>query len=410
MLESVEHSLQLKDGRILAYHTFPKAEDDSDADNNGTDNNNDNNNNDNNTITKEDERHPVLYFHGYPGCGLEGGLVSAHYVARAGGRLYAIDRAGMGKTSSPYKYVQHGDNENGNETNADGKAKENVSDNNNLDTFVENIWELVEDRGWEEFSVIGVSGGGPHTLALLASYLERRQLQRERQSDIDRIVPSCTARLRNVCMVGAVCMSAGSNGMKNELVHLASLVETASTTKSRWSRFKLGAVAASTGAMFNYLVPALPFSLMMALNNNANKDLPAADREWLSDENNIRLFLSSMGSLAAQGGNPGVYDDAMIALRAGYFHEKVLRKHYGHRQNDNDSNSNDNVNDNDDLPTVGIFQGGLDMNVPPSHARFLHEYVFQKRSEFFGYDDLGHISTIAGKSEDYAVFATARKK
>jgi hypothetical protein len=116
-----------------------------------------------------------------------------------------------------------------------------------------------------------------------------------------------------------------------------------------------------------------------------------------------------------QGGNPGVYDDAMIVMLAGYFHEKVLRKYYyWHCDNDNDNdsnnNSNSNNNNNDDLPTVGIFQGGLDVNVPPSHARFLHEYIFHKRSKFFGYDDLGHLSTVAGKSEDYAVFATTRKE
>lgn len=395
MLESVEHSLQLKDGRILAYHTFPKAEDDSDSDSDANTADADNNDNDDdNTITKEDGRHPVLYLHGFPSCGLEGGACCAHSVARAGGRLFALDRPGMGKTSSPYKkYVQDGDNKN-------GKATDNDSDNKNLDTLIENIWELVEDRGWEEFSVIGVSGGGPHTLALLASYLERRQL------------PSCTARLRNVCMVGAVCMSAGSDGANNEIVQLASLVETILTTKSRWSRFKLGALAASMGVMYNYLLPAMPLSLMMALNNNAIKDGPAADREFLSDENNIRIFLSSIRSLAAQGGNPGIYDDAMIACKAGYSHEKVLRKQYGHHENDNDndSNDNDNSNSNDDLPAVGIFQGGLDVNVPPSHARFVHESIFQKRSEFFGYDDLGHDSTIHGKSEEYAAFATARKK
>ena len=265
MLESIEHSLQLKDGRILTYHTFPKAEYGNDED---TDISADV---DNNSIAIKQERHPVLYFHGTPGCGLEGELTSALPVARAGDRLFAVDRPGMGKMSSPY--IQHHDNNN----------NDNAPDN--LDTFVENIWELIEDRGWNEFSVIGVSGGGPYTLALLASYLERRQLQRQRQSDIDRIASSCTARLRNVCLVGEICMSAGSDGMKNNLAQFASLVETASTTKSRWSHFKLGAFAASMGFMYNYLVPLLPFSLMMTL--VVSKDAPAADREWILCKNLI---------------------------------------------------------------------------------------------------------------------------
>ena len=212
MLESIEHSLQLKDGRILTYHTFPKAEYGNDED---TDISADV---DNNSIAIKQERHPVLYFHGCPGCGLEGGAVSALSVARAGGRLFAVDRPGMGKMSSPYI---HHDNDN----------NDNAPDN--LDTFVENIWELIEDRGWNDFSVIGVSGGGPYTLALLASYLERRQRQRKLNEKEDgginntattaatnAKVSSC-ARLRNVCLVGAICASAGLDGAKKEIVQLA---------------------------------------------------------------------------------------------------------------------------------------------------------------------------------------------
>ena len=101
-MKSVEHSLSLKDGRILAYHTF------------GDDRNR--------------NEHPVLYFNGLPGCGLEAGIACAPAVAQAGGRVYAIDRPGMGKTSSPYS----------------AKSKNNADEN--LETLINNVWELIEDQ------------------------------------------------------------------------------------------------------------------------------------------------------------------------------------------------------------------------------------------------------------------------
>jgi len=366
-LKSEEHSLQLDGGRILAYYTFPTAE--------KQDGVNDNKNN-------KRSRHPVLYFHGFPGCGLEGGVLCARSVAKAGGRLYAIDRPGMGRLSTPYS-------DNGN---LNKKSNDTETDNNsNLDKFVQGIWELIEHEGWKEFSVIGVSGGGPFTLALLASYLQRRRQDRQ-----------FSCRLCNVCLVGAICMSAGSDGMKPDLIQLSTLVETAST--SWWSRLQLRVAAASTGAIFNYLVPVLPSSWMMKLNEYGNKNAPTADRQWLSDECNVLPFLLAMQPIVKQGGNPGVYDDGMIVAKAHHQHEETLREIYCNG-NSNNIDVGDGSNDND-LPNLGIFQGELDINVPPSHARYIHESIFGGRSKMFRYDNLGHISTIAGKSDEYAAFAT----
>merc|ERR1719222_114937 len=99
MMESVEHSLLLKDGRTLAYHTFPATSE---------------------TKQDDDDLHPVLYFHGYPGCGLEAGIACAPSVAKAGGRIYAIDRPGMGKISSPYGAIM-------------ANSKDEVKDKSNTD-------------------------------------------------------------------------------------------------------------------------------------------------------------------------------------------------------------------------------------------------------------------------------------
>ena len=144
-MHSVEHTLKLKDGRLLAYHTFPNAEEEEKeeekekvkikvkADKEGTI-----------SITtaeqeqeQEQDRHPVLYFHGYPSCGLEGGVTSARSVARAGGRLYAIDRPGMGKISSPYyPYNNNKDEEIEEEKESNNYNNPNSNSNGNLDTFV----------------------------------------------------------------------------------------------------------------------------------------------------------------------------------------------------------------------------------------------------------------------------------
>lgn len=352
-MESLEHSFRLKDGRILAYHTFPEAEEKS-----------------------QQGLHPVLYFHGYPGYGCEAGNTCARSVASHGGRIYAIDRPGMGKTSSPYEKRDT-------DTNPDAEHADS-----NLDTFISNVWELVEDQGWKEFSVIGVSGGGPSTLAILASYLQRRQELKETNEAISLPI------LRNVCLVAGICMSAGSDGMKKDLTDLANIVEDCQT--SRWSRFKLGMMSTSVGPMYNYMIPAMPLSWVMYLNSLQNEAFPPADKKWMSDENNVGRFLSSMRYLVAQGGYPGVYDDSMILFRARHTHEDILAKIYGTDAEDN-------------LPEVRIFQGGMDVSVPPSHARYMHESIFQKRSKLLEFDGLGHVSMVT-KADEYAVFATAARK
>jgi len=369
IMESVEHSLRLKDGRVLAYHTFPRAEEEN----------------------HQEDLHPVLYFHGYPGYGLEAGMVCAHSVAQHGGRIYAIDRPGMGKISSPYG---NGDTNTKNENGNKSKNK-NINADPNLDTFIDNVWELVEDQGWEEFSVIGVSGGGPFTLALLASYLQTRQ------SGMDEAYSR--ARLRNVCLVGGICMSAGNDGMGDDLKSLTSLVE--QCQESKWSRFMLATLARFSGPIYNYLIPALPLSWNLYLSSFQLKTMPPADQKFMSDETNMGPFLSLNRYIMAQGGYPGTYDDAMIAMRARHSHEEILEKIYG-----STGTNESEIDAERKLPAVGIFQGGMDKNVPPSHARYMHESIFHKRSNFFEFPDLGHISMITQKSYEYAAFATAARK
>ena len=125
---------------------------------------------------------------------------------------------------------------------------------------------------------------------------------------------------------------------------------------------------------------------------------PEADREFVSNDENIVPFLEVIGVMATQGGYPEIYDEAIISVRAELHHEDVIRKIYSSK------------NDNDDLPSIGIFQGQSDANVPPSHAEYLYESIFHEQSRVFRYEGLGHQSTIMVKPEDYAAFATAERK
>lgn len=354
-MESQEHTLLLKDGRTLAYHTFQMPEGGEE--------------------TNPKDLHPVLYFHGFPGCGIEAGISCARAVGMAGGRVYGIDRPAMGKTSSPYDNNKKTTNSNDDEDNQ--KSDSDI----NLETFVDSIWELVQDQGWKEFSVIGVSGGGPYVLALLASYLQKKS---------DNLP---VARLAHVSLAGAIIVSAGTEGMKGELVQLSQFVEKAQTSK--WYRFLLAATAASTSPVYNYVLPYIPLSWTKPLVAYGNKTSPPADREWVSKDENLIPVLNMMGSLAAQGGYRGIYNDAMILVRAHQPHEEYLREVFQET--------------NDDLPAIGIFQGLADVNVPPSHAKYLHETIFNKQSQIIHYEGLGHESTIFGNPEDYATFAATGK-
>lgn len=349
-MESEEHSLLLKDGRTLAYHTFRFAEEKQ---------------------KNPEDVHPVLYFHGFPGCGLEAGIGCAHSIARSGGRVYAIDRPGMGKTSSPY---------NKSTTSEDSGPKSDADEN--LDTFVDNIWELVENQEWKEFSVIGVSGGGPYALALLASYLRKK----------NDSIP--VGNLVNVCLVAAITFSAGTNGMMKDLVYMNQVVEKAQT--SWWYRAYLASMSAMMSPVYNYLLPALPLSWIKYLMSFSDKTLPPADREVLSDDKILVSFVKMMQSMAAQGGYSGVYHDAMTLFRSNQPHEEYLREAYQET--------------NEDLPGIGIFQGLSDVNVPPSHGQYLHESIFSERSKLFRYEGLGHMSLVMTKQEEYAAFATTGKK
>ncbi len=80
----------------------------------------------------------LLYFHGYPGARLEGQFL-AEQAVKAGVRLIAVDRPGMGLSS--YQAHRH------------------------ILDWPDDIAEFADYLGLEHFAVVGFSGGGPFATA-----------------------------------------------------------------------------------------------------------------------------------------------------------------------------------------------------------------------------------------------------
>lgn len=71
-----QHYITLKDGRTLSYFTFEEEEE-----------------NNKEADTNKQRKHPVIFFHGFPGSGREGVFAHKPYC-----QVYGIDRPG--------KYIQ----------------------------------------------------------------------------------------------------------------------------------------------------------------------------------------------------------------------------------------------------------------------------------------------------------------
>ncbi len=89
---------------------------------------------------------PALYFHGHPGSRLEP-LFAGDAPERAGVRLIALDRPGYGISD--------------------------FQDGRTLAGWARDVAEVADQLGFETFSVIGSSGGGPYALACAHELPER---------------------------------------------------------------------------------------------------------------------------------------------------------------------------------------------------------------------------------------------
>ncbi|MFM8332503.1 MAG: alpha/beta fold hydrolase, partial [Candidatus Methylumidiphilus sp.] len=92
------------------------------------------------------EGFPVVYCHGFPASRLEGGLLDAA-ARRQRVRVIAADRPGYGLSA--------------------WQADRAMTD------WPDDISQLLAHLGIERFAVLGVSGGGPYGLSLLAKLADR---------------------------------------------------------------------------------------------------------------------------------------------------------------------------------------------------------------------------------------------
>ncbi len=309
--EPVRNSLLLRSGRRLAYYIFP-AKDPSTA-------------------------YPVLFMHGYPGSGL-GGSVCAREVALAGGQLYSVDRPGVGYTD-PLPNAGY-----------------------SFEACCSDIWELIETLGWIRFSVTGLSGGGPHLMALVASYLERRE------QNLSTVV------LERAVIVGGICCSAGTEGMMPLYLKMYSIAR--DYHKSWWPKFQALCITAIAYILFHFLPPFL-----------INIAVPSRDKKLLTDnENHVKLMVIK-GRTALRQGPAGTIGEGLRCFGINHGWEKTLLKHYGSVMKD--------------LPLIHILHGGQDNIAPLSHAYYVHEKLFAERSTLHIYADLGHVSLGTEQVQSY---------
>jgi pimeloyl-ACP methyl ester carboxylesterase len=316
--KAIYHSFHSNDGRTVSYCTF-----------------------DNDVPVKENP-HPVVYMHGFPGTGIQG-AACALQVAQAGGELFGLDRPGFGD-SDPLP--EEWDKE---------ELTQGVTDT---------VWALVEHQQWKEFSLIGMSGGGPYILAVLLSYLEKGE--------------TAPAKLVAISHVAGACFSAGTEGTIPENKMFFTLVN---NSEGWWARTQLRFIF--------FVMSILPKNLFMRL--MANKSLAPVDQEALANQAVRSIYADSTAGAFKQGIR-SCEKEAAILFRSHPPWEHRLKKYY-------------EGGDKPSFPRVGLFQGSLDENVPQSHAKYVHEEIFKKASKLWEYPDLGHISLETQKQDDFAQFA-----
>ncbi|OBJ41196.1 alpha/beta hydrolase [Mycolicibacterium mucogenicum] len=177
----------------------------------------------------------VFWLHGTPGARRQIPTEARSFAARNNIRLIGIDRPGIG-SSTPYQY-------------------ENVLG------FTEDLRTIADTLGINRFAVIGLSGGGPYTLATAAAMP-------------DRVVMAA--------VLGGVAPLIGEDGISSGLMELAKIVRPileVADTPIRWVAGSLIKVIAPFGS------PALDLYARIS---------PDGDRNLLSRPEFKAMFLDDL--------------------------------------------------------------------------------------------------------------------
>jgi len=460
----IQHKFRLSDGRILSYYTFDHNNSDSDKsddDNHHRDNiktttelrDDDINNNNNNDDDNNKNFHPVIHFHGYPGCGIEGSLCSyAAYQKQC--QIYSFDRPGFGDSSpvivSSTKEIRT--------KSSSRSVKDHHDDNDNDDPpcgniymkcVVNDIWEFIVHKQWKSFSVIGVSGGGPFAKAMLQSYvslllLQYQQQQQQQQDNQqkqnlmvtnDNFIPSIMKTtttttniptLVGVSIVAGVHFSSSESGSSEGMMKNNEDLLTICTKNTLFYRCLLRVLC----YIQRLTILWLPDKVLEKLSKiQFSSQFPKVDHDAMTQPNVLQVFLSSM-KMAFKQSSYSLYVEAKTLFRYKklYYEDLLLKQwkelHAIHQKQqqqqktaDHDEKNNNMNNTNMimqiKIPRVTIFHGLLDENVPYSHSLYVHKGLLSGlHNTMKTYDDQGHGSLFVTKSNDYiqSIIPTKIKK
>jgi len=195
---------------------------------------------------------PVFYFHGYPGSRLEGRL-AAGTARRLGLRLLAPDRPGIGAST-----FQPG---------------------RTIGAWADDVAQLADRLALTQFSVVGVSGGGPYALACAAR------------------IP---ARVRGVALVAAIGPLARTD-LTNGMVTLNRLALVVAAHAPWVAQMGIG-----LAARFFRRYPQRYLARMLAV-------APPADRQVLADAGYRALLDASTAEALRPGGRGVAWELTLLA-------------------------------------------------------------------------------------------------
>jgi pimeloyl-ACP methyl ester carboxylesterase len=261
---------------------------------------------------------PVFYFHGFPGSRLEPS-VSRDAMSRLGLRVIAADRPGFGQS--------------------DPKPGRRIVD------WPADVAELADALELPRFAVMGVSGGGPYSLACAHE------------------IPDRLTQAAVVCGVGPFDAEGATTGMNT------------------MNRILFGS------ARYTELLPRLFMAFMArAIRKDPAKAMqqmisrmPEPDRAVLSSPGFMDEFAKGASESFRQGVRPAGYEASLYARDWGFRLGDIERE-------------------------VHLFQGELDVNVPPVMGRWQANALRNCRARF--YPEEGHISLLVNQLGDIAAALT----
>jgi pimeloyl-ACP methyl ester carboxylesterase len=232
---------------------------------------------------------PIFGFHGTPGSRLQM-AINEDAVRTAGVRLIAPDRPGYGMSS--------------------------FQPNRRLVDWPSDVVELADHLGIDRFSVVGVSGGGPHAAV-------------------------CAARLADRVVTAGIVSGVGPLANSRFAVGSNTGVRVLTALSRRQSRLVRVLTGAQVEAVRRW--PTKAIALMM-------KQLPPSDVDILNRPELIALFERDARSASRTTGRAQAQDFELFASDWGFEFGEIT------------------------VP-VTLWQGDADKNVPPQHAHLMHEFI-----------------------------------